>query len=224
MKIIVRCVEVVLWGLGAVIFVGFLVWATAPVQRNSGLDQAGLRSLMEQVAPKGSEEPHVPEVSGNKGDRVVTWHISDRNYADLSLKWRVGVKLLLATGVCDRFNDIIRANVMHEDMFLFVKAQMIVESGCRPDAVSSTDARGLFQVKEIACRDVGLEGNLYEPSFNASCALKYRKALCQRYGNCTLSALFVSYNKGPGGIKSVRNAREHFYARKIDYVLEALVK
>jgi hypothetical protein len=180
---------------------------------------------MEQVAPKSSEVPdgeQEPALSG-KGDRVVTWHISDRNYADLSLKWRVGVKILLATGVCDRYDDLIRANVMHEDMFLTVKAQMVVESGCNVNAVSSADARGLFQVKEIACRDVGLGGNLYEPTVNASCALKYRKALCKRYGWCTLTSLFVAYNTGPTGIRRVKNVKEHFYVRKIDFVHDALI-
>jgi len=149
--------------------------------------------------------------------------ISDGNFSTLSRGWKSSVRQLLASGGCDRFAHIIEQEVPgDESERLLATAQMIVESSCRENARSVAGARGLFQVKEVACRDVHMEGDLYDPSFNAQCAQAYRVALCTWYGWCTQADSLVAYNEGPTGARRVSDIQSHPYVRKVDYVLALL--
>lgn len=105
----------------------------------------------------------------------------------------------------------------------FLKAIAIVESLCKPDAVSSANAQGLMQLKKVAQKDTGIEGDLKDPHVSIRVGAAYFAMLKDRYDYGFMEELAVAYNQGPtGGRKIVEQDRvfDHAYVKKLSYVLK----
>ena len=126
---------------------------------------------------------------GSQALASVPKRISDGRFQKLDARWKKHAKHLIASGKCDRYDNVI-AQALPGDTFgqQVLKAQMLVESSCNPKAKSSANARGLFQLfKGIACKDVGMQGNLYDPTFG--------RTVCEGLQKGTLHALRVVYTR-----------------------------
>lgn len=190
----------------------------------SSSERQKLDSLVEQFLkePKRKQTP-APKV------RKFDISISDGKFEELSKKWRDGIHWLLSTGKCRAYDRIVwnslTGNKITKNLkYAVVKAQMMVESGCRWNVIGGGTDYGLFQVQKRACEDVGVEGDLLDPKTNTKCAIAYHKKLCVSYGKCALTERLVAYNVGPTGSSRVKNKRAHQYPRKIEYALRALLK
>lgn len=208
------------------------MWISGKFQ-HSELPREALQRLIERVA----EEPAMSQKERQRLDALIERlneipetggsiiAISDGKFNELSKKWRQGIDWLLTTGRCRAYEQIIwHAVDGNRFKFLLAKAQMMVESGCRWDIVGGGTDHGLFQVQEGACKDVGIEGDLFDPETNVRCAIAYHRTLCKRYGKCELTDMVVAYNAGPTGSERVKNKRAHQYARKIHFALERVMK
>lgn len=149
--------------------------------------------------------------------------ISDGKFGTLDAGWKAGVKSLVTSETCARYDFPLMSATGTREEFLRAKAQMIVESACNEVALGGKGDTGLLQVRAVACEDVGVRGNLLDPYVNAECGTKYRASLCGRYQHCTETAKVVAYNRGPTGATRVVDKRATEYARKVDFVLRALL-
>lgn len=149
--------------------------------------------------------------------------ISDGKFAALDAGWKAGVKSLVTSETCARYDFPLMAATGTREEFLRVKAQMIVESACNEAARGGKGDTGFLQVRAVACKDVGVNGNLLDPYVNAECGTKYRASLCSRYRHCTETDKVVAYNRGPTGAARVADKSATEYARKVDFVLRALL-
>ncbi len=187
--------------------------------REHTVSEKPLEITVTKVTPRVvAELPQLPD------PRVKQTPISDGQFDQLSEKWRQGVRWLVRTSLCDAYDRIIWKSVGQDrKRFWLAKAQMMVESGCRPTLVGNGTDYGLFQVQKAACADVGITGNLLDPVTNIKCATAYKSALCWQYGRCSPTQMFVGYNAGPTGAKRVDDEHAFEYARKIDFAFRLLV-
>jgi soluble lytic murein transglycosylase-like protein len=175
----------------------------------------------EQKAPKKA----VPQKRERLAPRTWEINFSDGKFNELSEKWRNGILWLVKTDQCRSYDEVINRVAGGDRMtFLLVKAQMMTESNCRSGAVGGGTDFGLFQVQKPTCRkDVGVEGDLYDPETNIVCAVGYLAVLCEKHKRCTLPELYAAYNAGPTGARSIKDARAFDYVRKIHFVLTRLL-
>lgn len=80
---------------------------------------------------------------------------------------------------------------------LLVHAVIAVESGHRPDAVSSAGAQGLMQLMPATARSLGL-ADPFDPAANVEAGVAYLRRLADEFG--TVLAL-AAYNAGPGTVR-----------------------
>jgi len=78
-----------------------------------------------------------------------------------------------------------------------VQAVIEVESGYRPDAVSSAGAEGLMQIMPETQKDLGLHDS-FDPDANVRAGVKYLKMMLDRFGSLDLA--LAAYNAGPGRV------------------------
>ncbi len=199
--------------IAILIFVALFTFvSSAKMQREIEM-RGGLDRLFEEV----STETIVEKTRS-------TIELSDGNFEALSEKWRDGISWLVKTGRCKAYDHLIWWFVGgNRFKYLLAKAQMMVESGCRPSIIGGGTDYGLFQVQRPTCAEVGFTGDLLDPATNIQCALAYRKALCKRYRHCALPDLFVAYNVGPTGSARIKDKRAFEYARKIHFAVSRLV-
>lgn len=97
----------------------------------------------------------------------------------------------------------------YRDHWLLLKAQCIVESNLRPDAISPAGAQGICQVLRGTARDIeratGLRGSLRDAKHNISLAAAYMRQMLRfwswdRDPWCRLALAWASYNAGAGNI------------------------
>jgi len=143
------------------------------------------------------------------------------DFSKLSQKWMHGVRRLVFSGKCDRFDALIREEArkhrLDEDV---QKAHVVVESWCNPVAVGSNDDVGLFQTQKPACEDAKVEGDRKDPAVSVRCGVGYKAVLRDRYGVLDEDARIVAFNKGFGVVQKMTKEEilSHEYALKIRFV------
>ena len=80
-----------------------------------------------------------------------------------------------------------------------VMAVIQVESGFRPDAVSSAGAVGLMQVMPSTAEELGLP-DVADPAVNLEAGCRYLASLLEMFGGDVELAL-AAYNAGPGAVR-----------------------
>lgn len=99
----------------------------------------------------------------------------------------------------------------------FVKTVAKMESGLRPDAVSSKGAVGLMQLMPGTASDLGVDSSV--PAENAMGGAKYLRALLLKYKGDARLAL-AAYNAGPAAVDRYHGIPP--YPETIAYVAKVL--
>jgi soluble lytic murein transglycosylase-like protein len=79
-----------------------------------------------------------------------------------------------------------------------VRAVMVAESGCDPNATSKRGARGLMQLMPAMARQYGVH-NVLDPEQNIQAGTRYLRDLLDRYQN-DLERVLAAYNAGPAAV------------------------
>lgn len=79
-----------------------------------------------------------------------------------------------------------------------VRAVIVAESGCDPQAVSKRGARGLMQLMPATARQYGVR-NAFDPEQNIRAGAQYLRDLTDRYQN-DLELVLAAYNAGPSAV------------------------
>jgi soluble lytic murein transglycosylase-like protein len=105
--------------------------------------------------------------------------------------------LLLAPGA---FRDSVRrASERYKLPEELIHAVMSVESGFRPDAVSSKGAAGLMQLMPGTAKDMYVR-NVWDTDENIQGGARYLRILANQYGG-DLHKTLAAYNAGPEAVK-----------------------
>ena len=97
--------------------------------------------------------------------------------------------------------------------YWLVREVMHVESGYRPQAVSSKGAIGLMQLMPGTARVLGVDPK--DPAQNADAGARYLRELLDKYDGRLWHAL-AAYNAGPGAVDKYRRVPP--YRETIDYI------
>lgn len=124
----------------------------------------------------------------------------------------LGLLLVLFGGVVAITRKEIETKLKNSNLtpfnFEFVSALITVESSFNPYAFNPfSKAKGLFQMREIACKDVNcIYENLFNVDYAIICGLKFLNKLYFNYGNDTkqdVRKILVAYNSGIGTLQEV---------------------
>ena len=128
--------------------------------------------------------------------------------------------LLSAPPAAGEIDDLIAAAAQEHGLpSPLVHAVVRVESGYRPDAVSSKGAMGLMQLMPATAEELGV-GDPLSPAENLAGGCRYLRALWDRFGDLELA--LAAYNAGPGAVESAGGVPEFEETREyVARVIEA---
>jgi soluble lytic murein transglycosylase-like protein len=122
----------------------------------------------------------------------------------------------------NNYKDIIDAAAeKHGVDANLIKAVMAGESGGKPHARSSKNAKGLMQLIDSTAADMGVR-NLWNPQENIFGGAKYLKQMLDKFQGSVPLAL-ASYNAGPaavekhGGVPPIKETKD-FVTRVMNYL------
>lgn len=98
-----------------------------------------------------------------------------------------------------------------------VKAIIMAESNCNPQAVSSKGAQGLMQLMPSTAKELNVT-KPFDPRENIVGGVKYIKGLMASYGDLRLA--LAAYNAGPGTVKKYEGIPP--YRETINYVKKVI--
>jgi soluble lytic murein transglycosylase-like protein len=99
----------------------------------------------------------------------------------------------------ERFAGLIDAAARsHRVEPSLVRAVMVAESGCDPNAISKRGARGLMQLMPAMARQYGVR-NALDPEQNIQAGTHYLRDLLDYYEN-DLERVLAAYNAGPAAV------------------------
>jgi len=110
------------------------------------------------------------------------------------------------------------AQAHHLDPAL-VRAVIVVESACNPQATSRRGARGLMQLMPDTARQYGVK-DLFDPEQNIWAGSHYLRDLADRYRN-DLQLMLAAYNAGPQAVDA-RGGKIPPWRETLDYVPRVL--
>lgn len=103
----------------------------------------------------------------------------------------------------DRYDSLLRYYAAKYDLdWLWLKAQMLVESSADPMARSEAGARGLMQFMPDTWREVMVDADPHNPELSIWAGARYMRQLMNRYGN-DLPLALAAYNWGLGHLDRV---------------------
>lgn len=100
-----------------------------------------------------------------------------------------------------------------------VRAVIVAESACNPQATSKRGARGLMQLMPATARQYGVR-NVYDPEQNIRAGSQYLRDLADRYKD-DLQLMLAAYNAGPQAVDS-QGQRIPQFRETLDYVPRVL--
>jgi soluble lytic murein transglycosylase-like protein len=100
-----------------------------------------------------------------------------------------------------------------------VRAVIVAESACDPQATSRRGARGLMQLMPATARQYGVS-NPFDPEQNIRAGSRYLRDLADRYQN-DLQLVLAAYNAGPQAVDARGGAIPRF-RETLDYVPRVL--
>lgn len=100
-----------------------------------------------------------------------------------------------------------------------VRAVIVAESGCDPQATSKRGARGLMQLMPQTARQYGVK-NAFDPEQNIRAGSQYLRDLADRYQD-DLQLVLAAYNAGPQAVDSHGRKIPQF-RETLDYVPKVL--
>jgi soluble lytic murein transglycosylase-like protein len=100
-----------------------------------------------------------------------------------------------------------------------VRAVIVAESACDPEATSKRGARGLMQLMPETARQYGAK-NVLDPEQNIHAGSRYLRELSDRYQN-DLQLVLAAYNAGPAAVDS-SGGRVPPLRETLDYVPKVL--
>ncbi|MBS0579513.1 MAG: transglycosylase SLT domain-containing protein [Proteobacteria bacterium] len=100
-----------------------------------------------------------------------------------------------------------------------VRAVIVAESACDPEAISKRGARGLMQLMPETARQYGVR-NAFDPEQNIHAGSRYLRELSDRYQN-DLQLVLAAYNAGPAAVDS-RGRHVPQFRETLDYVPKVL--
>jgi soluble lytic murein transglycosylase-like protein len=109
---------------------------------------------------------------------------------------------LIPSASTSRYDDLmVRAASRHSVPFSLLKAVIAVESGFRPEVVSSKGAMGLAQLMPATARELGVR-NPFDPDESIDGAARYLARLLGDLSDETLA--IAAYNAGPARVRVTR--------------------
>ena len=135
---------------------------------------------------------------------------------------------LAATGDFLAHVEVAKASIKYEVDAKLLLAVIFVESTFRTDAVSSSGARGLMQLKPDTAEWVmqkwgvpyGGPASLHNPRVNIPLGARYLAYLMGRFNN--LDHAIVAYNIGPNALARILSRGEDFPRKYLNKVKKAL--
>lgn len=132
-------------------------------------------------------------------------------------KYRRGSERLL--GLSEQFFPLYEAEFQKQGLPAELKYLSVIESGLKPNALSTSGAAGLWQFMKPTGRLYGLRINSTvderrDPIKSTQAASEYLKDLYQQFGDWTLA--LAAYNCGPGNVRKAlrRSQEEEFWSMK----------
>lgn len=157
-----------------------------------------------------------------KGSEIPSYVKDKQKYAESSWEYSA---LRSIPKIRDKYGDLIERICDRENLSVrLLTTIIVVESLGDPNAVSPTGAKGLTQLTQIAVADVGMSGNLFDPSTNVAIGAAYLAKLRDQYGYSKKQAMAVAYNIGPGKAHTLSQdeMKNHDYAEKVTFVMKHL--
>lgn len=132
-------------------------------------------------------------------------------------KYRRGSERLL--GLSEQFFPLYEAEFQKQGLPAELKYLSVIESGLKPNALSTSGASGLWQFMKPTGELYGLRINSTvderrDPIKSTQAASEYLKDLYQQFGDWTLA--LAAYNCGPGNVRKAlrRSQEEEFWSMK----------
>ncbi len=98
-----------------------------------------------------------------------------------------------------------------------IVAVIAVESENKPEAVSSSGAKGLMQTLPTADKATGVKCNAKKPACQIKKGTRYIQHLVEKEGIPKWSRIFLAYNEGPAGSRKFKTPKKvlaHEYVKK----------
>jgi len=180
---------------------------------NLGLGQMLYKQLTGEDLPKGAAHRSyaLPPVTAPTADKITKTGTAQPQIPPASVQKRV-----------ESYSDTIQAASQKYGVDAnLIKAVMASESGGKPFAQSSKNAKGLMQLVDSTASNMGVK-NVWNPQQNIFGGAKYLKELIDKFqGN--LQNAVASYNAGPAavekqkGVPAIKETKE-YVTRVMNYL------
>lgn len=172
---------------------------------NLGLGEMLYKKLTGEAMPKGSahQSYSLPSAQAQPVNTPVVKTVSQSAAPSASIQKRI-----------ESYSDTIQAASQQYGVNPnLIKAVMASESGGKPNAQSSKNAKGLMQLIDSTATDMGVQ-NVWNPKQNIFGGAKYLKQMLDKFQG-DLPRAVASYNAGPaavekhGGVPPIKETKDY---------------